>query len=52
MNKIFSVIKDGLEEKFGTNIEFITHEVNKIDKEKPRIISKIDVNKIKTTGYA
>lgn len=51
VDKIFSVIQEGLKEKFGPNIEFVTKEVKKIGKEKPRIISKVDRNKLKIIGY-
>ncbi len=52
VDKIFSVVEEGLKEKFGPNIEFITKEVKKIDKQKPRIISKIDRDQLRITGYA
>ncbi len=52
VEEIFSVLKQGFIEKFGSNIEIMTKEVKKIDRKKPRIISKVDRNKIKITGYA
>lgn len=51
IDKIFSVIEEGLKAKFGSDIEFIRREVKKIDKNKPTIISKVDTNKLKITGY-
>jgi len=48
---IFSILKEGFRKKLGPNVEILTKEVKKIDKQKPRIISKIDKNKIKITGY-
>ena len=51
VEKIFSVLKQGFQAKLGADVEIITKEVKKIDKQKPRIISKIDRNKIKITGY-
>ncbi len=51
VEQIFSVIKNGFKEKIGDNVEFITKEVKNIDKNKPRIISKVDPSKIKITGY-
>ena len=52
VEEIFSVLKKGFREKLGQNVEIITKEVKKIDKQKPRIISKVDRNKLKITGYA
>ena len=52
VEEIFSVLKQGFREKFGSNIEILTKEVKKIDRKKPRIISKVDRNMIKITGYA
>ena len=51
VEQIFSVIKNGFKEKIGDNVEFITKEVKNIDKNKPRIISKVDPSKIKIIGY-
>ena len=33
------------------NIDFVTKEVEKIDKKKPRVISKVKPQKIKIVGY-
>ena len=52
VEEIFSVLKKGFREKLGPNVVIITKEVKKIDKQKPRIISKVDRNKLKITGYA
>ena len=51
VEKIFSVIEDGFKEKIGKNVEFVTKEVKNIDKNKPRIISKVDPSKIRIIGY-
>ncbi|KYK30282.1 MAG: hypothetical protein AYK22_04045 [Thermoplasmatales archaeon SG8-52-3] len=52
VEKIFSVLRQGLKEKLGKNVEIITKEVKKIDREKPRVIQKLDMKKLKITGYA
>jgi len=52
VEEIFLELKQGFREKFGSNIEIITIEVKKIDRKKPRIISKVDRSKIQITGYA
>jgi len=52
VDEIFSVLKKGFREKLGFDVEISTKEVKKIDKQKPRIISKVDKNKIKITGYS
>ena len=51
VEKIFSVIKDGFKEKIGNEVEFVTKEVKNIDKNKPRIISKVDPSKLNIVGY-
>ena len=51
VEEIFSVLKQGLHEKLGSQVEILTREVKKIDKTKPSIISKVDQSKIKITGY-
>jgi len=52
VDEIFSVLKKGFKEKLGSEVEILTKEVKKIDKQKPRIISKVDKSKLKITGYA
>lgn len=52
VDEIFSILKRGFKEKFGSEVEILIKEVKKIDKETPRIISKIDKSKLKITGYA
>ncbi len=52
VEEIFSVLKQGLQEKLGSNVEIITKEVKKIDRQKARIIQKLDREKLKITGYA
>ncbi|UCF50082.1 MAG: phenylacetate--CoA ligase family protein [Thermoplasmatales archaeon] len=51
VEKIFSVLRQGLQEKLGSNVEIITKEVKKIDRQKARIIQKLDREKLKITGY-
>jgi len=52
VDEIFSVLKKGFKEKLGSEVEILTKEAKKIDKQKPRIISKVDKSKLKITGYA
>jgi len=51
VDEIFSVIKNGFQEKVGPNIDIVIREVKKVRKQGPRIISKIDRNKFKITHY-
>jgi phenylacetate-CoA ligase len=51
VEEIFSLLRAGLQGKLGNNVEIITNEVKKIDKETPRIIQKLDRNKLKIRGY-
>ncbi|MCK5261159.1 MAG: phenylacetate--CoA ligase family protein [Thermoplasmatales archaeon] len=51
VEEIFSILKQGFQEKVGPQVEIFTKEVKKIDKQKPRIISKVDRSKLKITGY-
>ena len=52
VDEIFSILKRGFKEKLGSEVEILIKEVEKIDKENPRIISKVDKSKLKITGYA
>ena len=52
VEEIYSVLKQGLQEKLGSQVEIQIKEVKKIDKTKPSITSKVDQSKIKITGYA
>jgi len=52
VDEIFSVLKQGLQQKLGSNVEIITKEVKEIDKQKPRVIQKINRDKINIIGYA
>jgi phenylacetate-CoA ligase len=52
IDKIFSVLKTGFKEKLGSEVEILLKEVEKIDKENPRFISKVDRSKFQITGYA
>jgi len=51
VEKIFQVLRKGLQSKLGQDVEIITKEVNNIDREKPRVIQKLDRNKLKIKGY-
>jgi phenylacetate-CoA ligase len=52
VEEIFSILRQGLQKKLGDNVEIITKVVKNIDREKPRVIQKLDRNKIKITGYS
>lgn len=52
VEEIFSVLRQGLQKKLGPDVEIITKEVKEINKEKPRIIQKLNRDKLKITGYA
>jgi len=51
IEKIFSVIREGFQEKVGPEVEIIIREMEKLDKRGPRIISKVDKNKFKIMQY-
>lgn len=51
VEKIFSIIKKGFQEKVGPEVEIIIREVEKVDKTGPRIISKLDRTKFKMHQY-
>jgi len=49
--EIFSIIEKGFHEKVGSNVEIFIKEAKKIDRKDKRIISKINREKLKITGY-
>lgn len=49
--KIISILKEKLVEKFGPNIEFLIYEVDKFDVKDPYLICKIDRTKFIEKGY-
>lgn len=51
VEEVFSFLKQGFRDKVGQHVEILIKEVEKIDKQKPRIISKIDQNMYKNTRY-
>jgi phenylacetate-CoA ligase len=52
VDEIYSVLKRGFKEKLGSGVEILIKEVEKIDKQNPPLISKVDKSKLKITGYA
>ena len=51
VEEIFSFLKQRFQEKIGPQVEIFIKEVKKIDKQKPRIISKVDRSRYKITRY-
>ena len=51
VEEIFSIIKNGYQEKVGSDVEIIVREVDKVSKKGPRIISKLDRNKFEIRQY-
>ena len=51
VEEIFKVLRKGLLEKLGNDVEIITKEVKNIDKETPRVVQKLERNKLKIIGY-
>jgi len=51
VEEIFRVLITGLQEKLGKDVEIITKEVKNIDRETPRVVQKLDRNKLKIIGY-
>jgi phenylacetate-coenzyme A ligase PaaK-like adenylate-forming protein len=52
VDALFALLKKGFKEKLGSEVEILITEVENIDKQHPRIISKVDPSKINITGYA
>jgi len=51
IEEIFSVIRNGYRQKIGSDVEIIIKDVDKVSKNGPRIISKLDRNKYKISQY-
>ena len=49
--EIFSVLKEGYEEKIGSDIKVDIKEVKSVSKKGPRIVTKVDKNKFKIKEY-
>jgi phenylacetate-CoA ligase len=52
IEEIFSVLKEGFIDMFGSEIEVITKEVKEVSRKEPRIVSKVDISDFKISGYA
>ncbi|HUT00122.1 MAG TPA: hypothetical protein VMY59_07395 [Candidatus Thermoplasmatota archaeon] len=50
--ELFSFLIRNFKEKLGSEVEIEIKEVDTIDRQKPRIISKVDRTKLNITGYA
>ena len=48
---IISLIKNGFQQKVGSDVEIVVKEVKKIDKHGPRIVSKVDRSDFKVNQY-
>jgi len=51
VDKIFSVLVNGFKDYFGDDIKVETRLVKSISRKEPRIITKVNSNKIKINGY-
>ena len=51
LDKIFEVFVNGFKEKFGNSVSVTCHEVKEVNKNEPRILSRINPSEIKITGY-
>ena len=51
IEKIFSIIKKGFQEKVGPDVEIQIGEIDSVSKEEPRIISKVDTSKFRIHEY-
>ena len=51
LNEIFQVFEKGFKEKFGNTVSVSCHEVKKVNRDEPRIISNVDPSTLKITGY-
>jgi hypothetical protein len=51
VDDIFSFIKHGFKEIFGSNVKIVIKEVKKVNRADSRIVTKIDREKFKVTGY-
>jgi len=51
VDDIYNVLQQGFKEKFGNTVTVICKEVEKVSRDEPRIISLVDPEKIKITGF-
>jgi phenylacetate-CoA ligase len=51
IEKIFSIIKNGFQEKVGPEVEIQLGEIDNVSKKEPRIISKVDKSKFRIYEY-
>jgi len=51
IEEIFSLIKNGFQEKVGSDVEIFMKEVRKLDKRVPRIVSKVDRDDFEVNQY-
>lgn len=51
VDTIFSTLEEGFCEKFGSNVEIVKKEVEKVGRKEPRIVSKVNPDDLKITGY-
>jgi phenylacetate-CoA ligase len=52
VEELFSFLIRNFKEKLGAEVDILIKEVDTIDRQKPRIISKVDRTKMNITGYA
>jgi phenylacetate-CoA ligase len=51
VDNIFSLLKSEFQEKVGADVEISVKEIEKLEKKESRIVSNVDINKIKITEY-
>ena len=51
IDEIFSVFTQGFKEKFGSSVVVRCHEVDKVSRDEPRIVSRVDPASISFSGY-
>ena len=51
VEKLFTILKQGFQEKAGSKVKISLKEIEKVDKSQARIISKVDRSNIKIKEY-
>ncbi len=52
VQEICDVLAEGFKEVFGSNVTVSFFEVKQVSRDEPRIITRVDLDQIKTTGFA
>jgi phenylacetate-CoA ligase len=51
LDSIFSLFQKGFKQVFGESVSIVCREIDSVDRDEPRIISKVDPSSMKLTGF-